>query len=265
MKKTMKRNRPYFPNPIKRDIFDFHARPIEGYQEILDANNGNTFKVLSDRYSITRHEEMLEIVEEAITASPEYGKPVKEIQTFDGGAKMRSSYIFSEVEITIGDSDKLNPRIDIFNSYDGGWSRKIFFGAFRLICSNGLVVGEKSLEYRTKHVVELDKEDVIKQIRFGMERLSEQKQIWNRWVDEVVLPVQYEIVMEQLPIGKRGMEELHQTVEVSSQLTLDDIKTRSLSLWMFYNILCQYATHKSTSHLRRVQIETAIQSAFRHA
>lgn len=44
------------------------------------------------------------------------------------------------------------PEIVLVNSYDGSCSFRLMLGIYRLVCSNGLVVGDSFESYRVKHV-----------------------------------------------------------------------------------------------------------------
>lgn len=70
--------------------------------------------------------------------------------------------------------DGLRPEIVITNSYDKSSSIKIQLGVFRLVCSNGLVVGKSFNEYRIRHVGNaLDKcMSAISSIKVDVPRLA---------------------------------------------------------------------------------------------
>jgi len=50
------------------------------------------------------------------------------------------------------ENDEMIPEINIVNSYDGTVGLNILGGAFRLICSNGLVIGFIASKYTNKHI-----------------------------------------------------------------------------------------------------------------
>lgn len=251
-----------FPEVSEAKVYTKTQRIIPGYKQIWDKSTGNSFAVLTKLYKLTPHEEMLEVADAALFHSPEYGKVRKNIRLFDDGAKMRATYVFPEVEVEIQHGDKVNPQIEIFNSYDGRWGRKIFFGAFRLLCSNGLVVGKKLYQYVASHSTEFNQKEVEKMLVSSMEELTNQAEFWKRWVDEVVTPEKYEKIMEQMPLSKKDLKVVESEVEVSSEIMLDAIRTRTLSMWIFFNILAQYCSHHITNHGKRVAVERAMRKAF---
>lgn len=256
-----------FPQVAERPLFlgqlnKMNSR-IGSHKAIVDPTNDHVYGVLSNKYELTPHAEIMEVVNNAIANNTEYGTPKEKVQFYEDGAKMRTSLIFDEIEVSIGSNDKLHPQIEIFNSYDGGWARKIMFGAFRVICSNGLVIGEKAFEFKQKHIRVFDEIEVGKAITASMERFSEQHKIWESWVDKVTTSEKYEHVMDNLKLSKKDQDAIAQEVEISSDIMVDDIKTKTLNQWVFFNIICQYLTHSVKSHLKRVKIENSVRRAFK--
>ena len=58
-----------------------------------------------------------------------------------------------DVKIEISKGDMMNPEIIIKNSYDGTSQVHILSGAFRLVCSNGMIIGTTIDKYNYKHNV----------------------------------------------------------------------------------------------------------------
>jgi len=252
-----------FPGVESHPILTDDGIPCEGYQAITDSGTGHVYTIASDIYHITRHESLLVTVEEAIAENPEFGNFERSISFTNEGARMRAKYRFPDIEFPISGNDLVNPTIEVYNSYDLSWSKKILFGAFRLICSNGLIIGKTFMNYRRKHsFLDYDNQEVKTLLMNGMEVFSEQTQIWKSWVDKVTTPDQYERVMEGMDMSKKQVEEIEQEVEVSSNIMLEEVKQRSLSYWMFFNILSQYITHRVASQNRRVSLENRMRRFF---
>ena len=54
------------------------------------------------------------------------------------------------IVLEISKGDMMNPEIIIKNSYDGTSQVHILSGAFRLVCSNGMIIGTTIDKYNTK-------------------------------------------------------------------------------------------------------------------
>ena len=78
----------------------------------------------------------------------------------------------------------------------------------------------------------------------------------------VMMPKDYERVMKSLPLSKKDEEAIGKIVETSSEITIADIRLKTLSVWIFFNILCQYITHHVDSHLKKEHLERAMRRNF---
>ena len=86
---------------------------------------------------------------------------------FGDGARTKYTYVFPNTRVKVAKDDYVNPEIVINNSYDGSSAVGVLGGAFRLVCSNGLVIGFLLGQTKNVHSVynnSLDKiEDFIEQ------------------------------------------------------------------------------------------------------
>ena len=243
----------------------FRDRVISpGHKAIVNPDTEDIYSVTSKHYKLVKHEDVLDAVVQAVEENPEYGRHESSVWLSDNGAKMHTKLRFPDVEFPIDQGgDKVNPTVEIFNSYDGSWALKILFGAFRLVCSNGLVVGKILMNYRRKHISEgVNQEKIRMMLGDSLEKFSYQTNLWKSWADRVTTVQDYEAVMGHLPLSEKDREEIGKEVEVSSNIRMDDIKTKSLTYWLFYNILSAYVTHKITSEVKRVNIENAMRNYF---
>lgn len=235
----------------------------EEHQAIINPKTNHLYAIASDKYSLVKHEDILTSVEEAITENPEFGSFERDVRLGWDGARMRTIYRFPEVEFPINNHDVVNPTIEVHNSYDLSWSKKVLFGAFRLVCSNGLIIGKILMHFQRKHThLDPGNEAMKRLLLNGMELFSEQTDLWKTWVDKVTTLEEYETVMNGLDLRKKELEEVHEEVEASSNIMLGDVKRKSLTFWVFYNILCQYITHKIPNEHRRLLLQNEMRKYF---
>ena len=81
-------------------------------------------------------------------------------------------YRFSEISTEITSRDTVNPELHLFNSYDTTWPLIVLIGAFRYVCANGLVVGEKYLHLRKRHVYHFDDMNLKEQVLTALIRFN---------------------------------------------------------------------------------------------
>lgn len=79
-------------------------------------------------------------------------------------------YLFDTgVTHDFGDGDILKHRILVRNSYDKTRSYSFINGAFRIVCSNGLVTLQAGFKYKKKHVGEIPVDDHVQKILNSLE------------------------------------------------------------------------------------------------
>lgn len=79
------------------------------------------------------------------------------------------------------DNEKLALRLECFNSVDGSSRLTIFFGWFRFVCSNGLIIGETKAELKDTHDRNLDLNQIPGIIKRGMELADGDRKRLGKW------------------------------------------------------------------------------------
>jgi hypothetical protein len=120
---------------------------------------------------------------------------------------MLRTYVFSEISVKINKKDEVNPEIQLFNSYDTTWPFIVLLGAFRLVCENGLVVGEKFLDLRKRHEFDFDQIQLNKQVSTALNRFERQTREWMKWVNRQLTETTYNRIMKAMKFGKNATEE----------------------------------------------------------
>ena len=121
-----------------------------GHKFIVREDNGKVLSCMTNDYKLVTNETVLKYASPIIEKS---GGKVKEVKSLNNGAKSIMTWNFPKEKVNIGKNDDLTPEIIIKNSYDGTVGLNILAGAFRLICSNGLVIGIIAENYKNKHSV----------------------------------------------------------------------------------------------------------------
>ena len=121
-----------------------------GYKFIMREDNGRILSCVTDNYQLVDNSMVFEKSDNII--SKEGGK-LKEVETFGGGARSIVKYEFSGHKVKISKDDYCTPEIIWQNSYDATLGLNIIAGAFRLVCTNGMVIGIVAEKYRNKHSI----------------------------------------------------------------------------------------------------------------
>ena len=177
---------------------------------------------------------------------------------------MRRKYVFSEVSVEIEGSDRVNPEIQLFNSYDITWPFIVLLGAFRFVCANGLVVGKKFLHFRKRHVFDFDQIRLNEQVSTSLKRFERQTEKWKQWTNRLLTVAAYNQTMAAMKFGKKATREIDERVFQEAEGYEDYNDFPVINLWAFFNILTWYVTHKTVSLNHRVEMENRIRRAIKY-
>jgi len=142
------------PMPIMPNghyIFDSYAGESSGRKMIVREDTGKPISVMSNDYKLISNKQLLEA---ALPMIDKYGGVVPsgnikgdvEMSRVFGDARSIFPFDFPDTEVKIANGDYLHPRITLINSYDGTKRVGFKYGAYRLVCSNGLTIGQASTE-----------------------------------------------------------------------------------------------------------------------
>lgn len=249
-------NTAYLPTVTTDKVWLSNGTQATDYMSLLDAETGYLFGIVSKHYRVLQHQDAMDRVEDVISRHPEYGRWEREVQTWNNGGKMKVVYSFPEVMVSVGKEDLIHPTINMYNSHDGTWSFRVLFGAFRLICTNGLVIGDKVLDYKKSHINNVEQIFTMDLLGDAMDGFSNQRLIWETWVDRIIDTPEAKAKVEDLGFTETETRDLQEDVEISSGESLENV--RVISLWVLYNLVCQYLTHRVRSEQRRLAIEARL-------
>jgi hypothetical protein len=122
----------------------------EAYKFIVRSDTSKIISCMTNEYKLVTNESIIE------TATPilkDCGAKLTECKTFSNGARTMWTWTIPDVSVDIGNGDMVNPTITLKNSYDGSLQLHILAGAFRILCSNGLVIGTTISDKMNKHSI----------------------------------------------------------------------------------------------------------------
>ena len=234
--------------------------PAHNYKALVDAKTGKLFSIVSKKYKVIRHESAIDVVEKAINEHSELGAYEFSTDFYNDGGRMRRKYIFPDISVEIAHGDKVNPELQLYNSYDTTWPFIVILGAFRIICANGLVVGDKYLHIQKRHVFHIDQIDLKKQVSTALNRFNLQTDQWIKWAGKRLRKETHDQVMENMKFGKNATEEIEDRINREAE-DFDVNGFPIVSLWIFFNILTWYITHRGISLNHRVELEKRLRKA----
>lgn len=258
-----------FPDPIKEPVFfgRLGRERLVGKHAIVDAGSRKVYGICTSDYKIVSHEEAIDIALKAVESLGEYGKPKAEVKFMDAHkAKMFTILTFPEAKEFFVGKDKINPSIYLKNSYDLVWQLQLVFGAFQVICSNGLVAGVIEESMKGRHLSGLNVDAFREQINAGMSNFSDQIGLWNDWAEKRIGLPMYDLIAEKLPFSDKEKEKLlslHITGREEGENTLKALQEQNnMTLWDLHSASTQLLSHDIRSEKRRVEDTERIATLF---
>ena len=119
-----------------------------GHKFIVREDTEQVLSCMSNEYKLVTNQEVFEKSSEVIK---EFEGTLTETKIFCNGARARWRYRFPQT-IKVGEDD-MHPEIIMGNSYDGTSQVYMMMGAYRLICSNGMIIGVTFGKFNNRHSV----------------------------------------------------------------------------------------------------------------
>tara|TARA_R100000152_G_C6781543_1_gene216267 strand:+ start:6018 stop:6812 length:795 start_codon:yes stop_codon:yes gene_type:complete len=141
-----------------------------GYKFIIREDTNEVLSCMTNDYRMVTNKE---IIDTAVPILKKHKAELKESVVLAHGRKTVYKWIIPDYKIRISKDDVLNPEIIINNSYDGSLQVHILGGAFRIVCSNGLVIGVTFGKGNFRHNVNnINLEHLDEKIEKTIERTS---------------------------------------------------------------------------------------------
>lgn len=213
---------------------------------VIRTDTGQPLGIISERYKLIPHKEVLERSREALMQDEL--KFEEKVSVTKNGAHCLIQYTFPTAKIEIQTGDFVSLQITIINSYDASTSIRFLIGAFRLVCSNGLVIGKELAYYFLRHTSELDANVIQERFRDV-----------SRHFNKSVVPVMSK--MSESELSKEKSSQLlkkYKNKNIFPHWLIEDAQERyqkeKPTVWNFYNALTYFITHGRSE----MNIETRI-------
>jgi len=262
-----KENKPLFP-PLEKVGFEAATKPlffadqenpferigaVPAWQELPEnigrliyrTDNGAPLSIVGDKYAIVQNSELQATVAEAAESSlPRHALQDIELKEFSsrGGKYTRFEYTFPALGADIrqlnGNSTQLKFRIGIVNGF-GGSSIRGFAGAYDLVCTNGLIIGEfETSAYR--HTIGFNPAKLGAFIEAEAAKYVTRVHTWQAWARKEITATQAEATLTAAGMSGRRIKAMMQQFEVEAQ-------NRGATVWALYSALTYYSSHNSES------------------
>jgi hypothetical protein len=226
----------FFPIEEKKVLFkdtDNISILTNDYKAIVRTDNNKLISIMKDSYNLIPNKNViLSLMEQLHKLDTKWN--FDNSHSFVDNNRMRLQITFPDLILNDGRSD-IALSLFLHNSYDGSEGVRIFWGAIRDICSNGMVFGKVLAKFYGKHTRGIDLSDMKQQI----EKTYNQIPIIKKRIDILQnLSVNQDLINEvENNLGKRVFKYVNEQKPIFNQ-------------WALYNILTYYISHLMEQRLR---------------
>lgn len=220
---------------------------------LFNHNRTKLFDVVSDRYQTVSHSDALGLVAGGLKKI--FARDIEmSVCTLRGGARVRAEFKIPMAPIKLVKGDLTNITVVVNNSYDRSCPFSAVLGAFRLVCSNGMTIGESLGSVKAKHLIHSEGEDadplsILPDLGSMLAKAPTLQDTWLEWRDtQVDFDQAFEFLQGQFPAKYLNP-------------VLDESKYPK-SKWDLYNELTYFSTHNTNTLQRRIEFDERISKLF---
>jgi hypothetical protein len=250
----------FFPVHSEKDFTiqgpDGEEHPVAtGHTAIIRSDTHQVVGIHGSRYKLTPNLEVFPAVDETLKRSDLSlrGMQVKD-EISHNGARTFRQYLFPDHDIQVGRDDTSFLRLLVNHSYDGSSSMTFEFGAYRQVCSNGMVLGDAFSKIRHKNTLGIDVGGMLGQLNSSFHDFLQHAEEWKRWVHIPVTIQQVQAVIDAFP----AINDVLATKLMNNYL--DERQEFGDNLWSLFNALTQWSSHEDIRDSRAANSASIIAS-----
>lgn len=209
----------------------------KNYKAIVRQDTGDLISIMNDTYKTVRNSEIImPLIEELNLLDTSWF--LDSSHSFVENNSMRLQVTFPELIFHDGRSD-VSLSLFLHNSYDGSVGVRMFWGAIRAICKNGMIFGEVLSKFYGKHTMGLNISNLHEQVEASYEKIPVIKHRIEQLLNEKVTDALRQQIENRL--GKKITKYIE---------TQEDENKKAKNLWVLYNIITYYVSHTVEQRLR---------------
>ena len=238
----------------------YYEAPRSLAQAVVRTDTGDVLAVHGGSYRITKHADVIENIEKMLQQSELAGeKIVREISTYDRGAKLRAYYKFPELVAEPVVNDIVAFGLEVLNSYDGQWAFNLAGIPERLWCLNGCTDATYSVRFRRKHTTTFNVEAMLGSIKNQIELFQGADGVWKQYYDTPAPTSDVERFFRKTVCHAPSLNDPNKV----NGARLENLLGRwaynrsgsGSNMWSLYNTLTEWATHPEAK-VKRPHIAT---------
>lgn len=230
----------YFPVAMRNiDVPGLSDANTDNFRAVVRTDTNEVLSVQSPKYKLLRNEDVYPVFENYLKHSmiDTTDMYIQDSIAYNGARTIRS-YKFPAHQVVIKKGDLVDMELRVTNSYDGSYPFMALVGGWRLICSNGMVIGETYSKVYGRHTLNLNISDAAIRTNLALQAFLVESEKWKHWANSRITDEEAERIFKAMNgAGERVSKEL--------MLIYQDEKSElGNTLWAVYNALTYWSTHK---------------------
>ena len=232
------------------------ANRVPSHKAIVDSE-GNPIAVVGNKYKLVQNSDIVPQFEVALKQSGlDLSGIVRKVSTSHNGARTVVRYRLPAHTIQIGKAsdDVVNLELSLLNSYDGTWSFRTMVGAFRMLCTNGMVIGKNFAHFYGKHTKNLDPQQAIMNVRHAAQTYLENAEVWKVMAGR-------EITIDEALGFFEGVAGGNDNVmyKYLTDAHMKYVGEMGSTVWAVFNCLTDWSTHAASAKTKEENMSALIQ------
>ena len=228
--------------PIREEPLITNSNLETGFKAVINENTNSVIGVATHKYHTIPNADVQKFFDEQIISY--FPKKVAEsisVQVFlphNGGKYIKKYQINGEeYKVEIKENDFVSPTISTYNSYDSSLAMGFDIGAYRLVCSNGMMIGQNFGSKKMRHYVTCSPEVFQKDLADAMIKYLEITSKWKQWVNIPMTMSDATKYLEKEIVSEKKSN------EIIAQFEREQEKT----MWGFFNSITWVISHQTTA------------------
>lgn len=207
--------------------------PTHEYKAIVRPDTNQLISIMQDSYQlIPNRDVIMPLLEQLHELDTRWY--VDNSHSFVESNRMRLQVTFPDLTLNDGRSD-IALSLFVHNSYNGSEGVRMFWGAIRGICSNGMVFGQVLAKFYGKHTKGLDLSNLKSQVEATYNQIPVIKERIS--------------ILQNLTVNQSQIEEVTEKLGKKAATYVTDQPTPE-NQWILYNYLSYYISHLIDQRMR---------------
>lgn len=237
MTETEKKLKPFlFPVKVQNAYYMDNEASINitpRYKAIIHEDTGQLISIMNSTYELVPNRELIMPVMDQLSQL-DTNWYIDESHSFANPNRMRLQVTFPDLTFFDGKSE-IAMSMYLHNSYDGSEGVRMFWGAIRFICQNGMVFGKVLSKFYSRHTKNID----ISNIREQVEQTYDQIPMISERVQ----------ILQNLRVSEQIMKNTGKQLGAGVMNHINS-GPHPLNQWALYNLITYYISHQVEMRMR---------------